>query len=270
LKKSIKTSIIGITSALLLGVFTQSVTNVQAVVDHYNDGTDEMNDQIYGKGNWSDHLEEIREKFGLDDAHRNLPKSNSFLVVHTNIGDIVDEYNGYLNHENTVLLQNGAEYTTTEPHNELTGVFMDANGNSTYDGHMVTYVRRDGRPIDPSAKRTIAGNVDQSLVTNQTSSQDTNQPSTSQPTQQEQPTQDVQSVDGTQTAKTQILTTPKNVSYVSVYAINGTSVKKVMNRALAPNSSWFSDKKVTINGDKYYRVATNEWTKANDVLHPQD
>lgn len=39
----------------------------------------------------------------------------------------------------------------------------------------------------------------------------------------------------------------------------------VENRALRPNSGWFADKKLTRNGTSYYRVATHEWVKMNDV-----
>lgn len=39
----------------------------------------------------------------------------------------------------------------------------------------------------------------------------------------------------------------------------------VGNRALAANTPWFSDKSAVINGQKMYRVATNEWVSANDL-----
>ena len=41
--------------------------------------------------------------------------------------------------------------------------------------------------------------------------------------------------------------------------------KVVGNRALAGHSSWFTDRYATINGEKMYRVATNEWVRAYDV-----
>src|SRR5699024_11521248 len=40
----------------------------------------------------------------------------------------------------------------------------------------------------------------------------------------------------------------------------------INNRILQPNTSWFSDRTTyVINGDKYYRVATNEFVSAKDV-----
>lgn len=44
-----------------------------------------------------------------------------------------------------------------------------------------------------------------------------------------------------------------------------TEGKAVKNRALSGNSNWFSDRLATINGEKMYRVATNEWVKASDI-----
>lgn len=41
--------------------------------------------------------------------------------------------------------------------------------------------------------------------------------------------------------------------------------KQITNRGLAANSGWFTDKFATINGEKMYRVATNEWVKASDI-----
>lgn len=52
-------------------------------------------------------------------------------------------------------------------------------------------------------------------------------------------------------------------SYKSLINANAEIVK---NRALARASDWFSDRTALFNGDKYYRVATNEWVKSNDVF----
>ncbi|WP_164505966.1 SLAP domain-containing protein [Companilactobacillus insicii] len=40
---------------------------------------------------------------------------------------------------------------------------------------------------------------------------------------------------------------------------------KTLNRALKPSTDWYSDRIVEINGDKYYRVSTNEFVKADNV-----
>lgn len=47
-------------------------------------------------------------------------------------------------------------------------------------------------------------------------------------------------------------------------------MQKISNRALAPGSDWFSDQEITRNGEKYYRVAENEWVKASDVYAYED
>ena len=39
----------------------------------------------------------------------------------------------------------------------------------------------------------------------------------------------------------------------------------VTNRSLSAISDWFTDRTITINGEKYYRVASNEFVKASDV-----
>jgi len=47
-----------------------------------------------------------------------------------------------------------------------------------------------------------------------------------------------------------------------LYTAEGKAIK---NRALANDTTWFSDRSATINGEKMYRVATNEWVKASDI-----
>ncbi|WP_125763312.1 KxYKxGKxW signal peptide domain-containing protein [Companilactobacillus hulinensis] len=49
---------------------------------------------------------------------------------------------------------------------------------------------------------------------------------------------------------------------VTLYNVKGEIVR---NRALAVNSGWYSDEEYTLNGVKYYRVATGEFAKASDV-----
>ncbi|KRK80812.1 hypothetical protein FD03_GL000946 [Companilactobacillus nodensis DSM 19682 = JCM 14932 = NBRC 107160] len=52
--------------------------------------------------------------------------------------------------------------------------------------------------------------------------------------------------------------TPKRL-----YTSNG---ELIGNRALAPNTPWFSDNSLTKNGQTLYRVATNEWVRAEDLV----
>ncbi|MBL3531352.1 BspA family leucine-rich repeat surface protein [Companilactobacillus zhachilii] len=49
---------------------------------------------------------------------------------------------------------------------------------------------------------------------------------------------------------------------VQLYDDNGSSIT---DRKLAPNSDWFTDELMQLNKDKFYRVATNQWAKADDV-----
>ncbi|WP_125588828.1 SLAP domain-containing protein [Companilactobacillus jidongensis] len=55
-----------------------------------------------------------------------------------------------------------------------------------------------------------------------------------------------------------------NGSYVTLYTnpLNGAHVVK--NRGLMKHTEWYTDQRVIVNGQVYYRVATNEWTKGSD------
>ena len=57
--------------------------------------------------------------------------------------------------------------------------------------------------------------------------------------------------------------TTSNGQYKLLFNLDGKAVK---NRALSANSSWHTDQYAVINGEKMYRVATNEWVKASDIL----
>jgi len=56
--------------------------------------------------------------------------------------------------------------------------------------------------------------------------------------------------------------TTQSGNYKALFDVNG---KQSSVRALAANTSWFTDRIATINGQKMYRVATNEWIKASDI-----
>lgn len=47
-----------------------------------------------------------------------------------------------------------------------------------------------------------------------------------------------------------------------LYTKDGTAIS---DRALGPNSSWKTANKMTLNGETYYQVATNEWVKASNL-----
>ena len=69
------------------------------------------------------------------------------------------------------------------------------------------------------------------------------------------------------THKLQTLTAYPDRSAADVYDENGNLSKTV---ALSPNSDWQTDEYMTIKGEKYYRVATNEFVKASDIYLYED
>lgn len=65
---------------------------------------------------------------------------------------------------------------------------------------------------------------------------------------------------------------PKDISGVAIvnhdnnfYHLYNTDNEVIDHRALAANSHWQVDKVRTVNGEKQYRVSTNEWIHASDV-----
>lgn len=53
--------------------------------------------------------------------------------------------------------------------------------------------------------------------------------------------------------------------YAELYTNPMTGAKLITNRALGKNTAWKTDQKVVVDGQTYYRVATNEWVKADDA-----
>ncbi|HJF87608.1 MAG TPA: SLAP domain-containing protein [Companilactobacillus farciminis] len=64
------------------------------------------------------------------------------------------------------------------------------------------------------------------------------------------------------THKLQTLTTYPDQNSANIYDEDGNLSKTV---ALSPDSNWQTDEYMTIKGEKYYRVATNEFVKASDI-----
>ncbi|MFC6177317.1 hypothetical protein ACFQAV_10730 [Companilactobacillus huachuanensis] len=56
--------------------------------------------------------------------------------------------------------------------------------------------------------------------------------------------------------------TTNSGEFKHLYTIEG---KDITNRGLSGDSKWYTDQYATINGEKMFRVATNEWVKATDV-----
>lgn len=67
----------------------------------------------------------------------------------------------------------------------------------------------------------------------------------------------------------QYISTHPNQPAVDLFDFDG---NKTGNRQLAPASNWYSDQIMTLNGTKYYRVASNEWVKMQDAYEyiPKD
>lgn len=61
---------------------------------------------------------------------------------------------------------------------------------------------------------------------------------------------------------TSVVKTKNAITFLT--RIDGSAVG---NRALGPNTPWYTDKMAYINGEKYYRVATTEWVKAADITY---
>jgi len=83
-------------------------------------------------------------------------------------------------------------------------------------------------------------------------------PTNSSSSSSESPAPDVEEYD-------QTVATFSDKPDVSLYDLSEDKMAVDKDRALAPKSDWKADKVVTINKVKYYRVATNEWVKSNQV-----
>ncbi|TGD23107.1 hypothetical protein EGT49_07160 [Companilactobacillus suantsaicola] len=60
-----------------------------------------------------------------------------------------------------------------------------------------------------------------------------------------------------------VLTNSQSRLYTNPLAANGPQL--ITNRGLGNNTAWKTDEKVVVNGQTYYRVATNEWIKSGNV-----
>ncbi len=61
------------------------------------------------------------------------------------------------------------------------------------------------------------------------------------------------------------VTTVGDRPFLTLYAFNDNRFSLIRNRALAPKTAWFYDQTVSRNGEIYYRVATNEWIKYDEI-----
>lgn len=66
---------------------------------------------------------------------------------------------------------------------------------------------------------------------------------------------------GNITAISETLSAHPNLSTIKVYNDSG----NITGTNIQPNSDWFTDEKMELNGNTYYRIATNQWVNANDI-----
>jgi len=62
-----------------------------------------------------------------------------------------------------------------------------------------------------------------------------------------------------------LISTHFDHSYFTLFNLNDNKMTKSNTRSLAKGTDWRSDQYVVVNGDKYYRVSTNEWINADSV-----
>lgn len=70
-------------------------------------------------------------------------------------------------------------------------------------------------------------------------------------------------ISNTITAPIEFSTTVTTTRLARLYKLNG---DLITNRMLGANTAWYSDKYTTINGERMYRVATDEWVRATDII----
>lgn len=86
-------------------------------------------------------------------------------------------------------------------------------------------------------------------------------------------TQPVQEATTTDETKTQADSITSNITHIQGVVTTGNEVtflytqdgQKLTNRALGPNTPWYTDQKLAYNGGTYYRVATNEFADGQNL-----
>jgi len=70
---------------------------------------------------------------------------------------------------------------------------------------------------------------------------------------------------GTAVKEDNLLATHLDQGYYTLYNFNDGKMSLSKTRSLSKGTDWRSDKRVTVDGQTYFRVSTNEWTRADDV-----
>lgn len=68
----------------------------------------------------------------------------------------------------------------------------------------------------------------------------------------------------------QTVSTYSNKGPAKLYSLSGKSFTPITNKALAPDTGWFTDQMITYNNKRYYRVATNEWVRSTEAYVYED
>lgn len=68
----------------------------------------------------------------------------------------------------------------------------------------------------------------------------------------------------------QTVSTYSNKGPAKLYSLSGKSFTPITNKALAPDTGWFTDQMITYNNKRYYRVATNEWVRSTESYVYED
>lgn len=155
----------------------------------------------------------------------------------------------------TILIKVPDKEGYTADKKTVTGVF-DAYGNVTVS-ETVTYKKiGTEQPKDPNDSKDDT--KDEQSKPDKTTDDSKNNDDNVKGKQNVTITQDKQTI-----------ATLANGNDVQLYRLSGNQMHQVKNRALAANSTWASDKKVTIADITYYRVATNEWVTSDDTYSYQ-
>lgn len=120
-----------------------------------------------------------------------------------------------------------------------------------------------GNQTQAVSQATAVENTDQQAQTTAVTDTTDNNATVANATDQSQTATATTQANSTTTSTTpmQAVVTTKNVAVL--YTQDG---KQISNRALGNNTPWYTDQKLSYNGDIYYRVATNEYTNGKDVV----
>ena len=151
--------------------------------------------------------------------------------------------------------------TTTD--NQATETVANVNQNQTAVSQATSVADSNNAADQATASQNVtnnaATNATQQTVTTDTTQQDVNanaNASSQAPasTQANANTNNIEQIKG--------VVVSHNGSMTFLYTQDG---KQITNRGLAPNTPWYTDQKLSLNGSSYYRVATNEFANSSDV-----